>query len=81
MVSAISSLMEFCYLVRCNVINEEDIIAINTAVAKFHVEHSIFDEVRPDGYSLPRQHSLITSPIYGMSYFERQIIGVRLTVP
>ena len=51
--------MEFCYLVRRNVINEEDIIAINTAVAKFHVERSIFDEVRPDGYSLPHQHSLV----------------------
>jgi hypothetical protein len=31
----------------------------NNAVAKFHVERSIFDEVRPDGYSLPRQHSLV----------------------
>ena len=51
--------MEFCYLVRCNIINEDDILAINDAVAKFHVERSIFDEVRPDGYSLPRQHSLV----------------------
>jgi hypothetical protein len=51
--------MEFCYLVRRNVINDDDIIAINTAVAAFHVERSIFDDIRPDGYSLPRQHSLV----------------------
>jgi hypothetical protein len=59
MVRAISSFMEFCYLVRRNVINEDDIMAINTAVAKFHVERSIFDDIRPNGYSLPRQHSLV----------------------
>ena len=59
MVRAISSFMEFCYLVRRNVINEDDILAINAAVAKFHVERSIFDDIRPDGYSLPRQHSLV----------------------
>jgi hypothetical protein len=59
MVRAISSFMEFCYLVRRNFINEDDIIAINNAVAKFHVERSIFDDVRQKGYSLPRQHSLV----------------------
>jgi hypothetical protein len=59
MVRAISSFMEFCYLVRRNVINEDDILAINAAVAKFHVERSIFDDIRSNGYSLPRQHSLV----------------------
>ena len=59
MVRAVSSFMEFCYLVRRNVITEDDILAIDNAVAKFHVERSIFDDVRPDGYSLPRQHSLV----------------------
>ena len=59
MVCAISSFMEFCYLVHRNIITEDDILAINTAVAKFHVECSIFDDVHPDGYSLPRQHSLV----------------------
>ena len=59
MVHAISSFMEFCYLVHRNIITKDDILAINTAVAKFHVERSIFDDVRPDGYSLPRQHSLV----------------------
>jgi hypothetical protein len=51
--------MEFCYLVHHNVITEDDILAINNAVAQYHFERSIFDEVRPDGYSLPRQHSLV----------------------
>jgi hypothetical protein len=59
MVRAISSFLELCYLVRRNVINEDDILAINNAVAKFHVERSIFDGVRQRGFSLPRQHSLI----------------------
>ena len=51
--------MEFCYLVRRNIITEDDILAIDNTVAKFHTEHSIFDGIRPDGYSLPRQHSLV----------------------
>ena len=59
MVRAISSFMEFCYLVHHNIITEDDILAINTAVAKFHVERSIFDDVCPNGYSLPRHHSLV----------------------
>jgi hypothetical protein len=59
MVRAVSSILEFCYLVRRNVITEDDIFTINHTVAKFHIERSIFDDVRPDGYSLPRQHSLV----------------------
>ena len=59
MVRALSSFMEFCYLVRRSVITEDDLIAIDNAVANFHRDRVIFDEVRPDGYSLPRQHSLV----------------------
>ena len=59
MVHALSSFMEFCYLVWHSVINEDDLIAIDNAVANFHRDHVIFDEVRPDGYSLPHQHSLV----------------------
>jgi hypothetical protein len=59
MVRAVSSFLEFCYLVRRNVITEDDIVTINHTVAKFHIERSIFDDIRPDGYSLPRQHSLV----------------------
>jgi hypothetical protein len=59
MVCAISSFIEFCYLVCHNVITEDDILAINNTVAKFHAERSIFDDICPNGYLLPRQHSLI----------------------
>ena len=51
--------MEFCYLVRRSVIDEEDIVLIEAALQNFHRDHSIFDCVRPNGYSLPRQHSMI----------------------
>ena len=51
--------MEFCYLVCCNIINKDNILSIDNAVAKFHVEHTIFDDICPDGYSLPHQHSLV----------------------
>jgi hypothetical protein len=47
MVRAISAFMEFCYLVRRNVIDEDDILAISSAIAEFHVARSIFDDVRP----------------------------------
>lgn len=59
MVWALSSFMEFCYLVRRSVIDFNDLGVIDAAVAKFHQDQSIFDGVRPNGYSLPRQHSLI----------------------
>ena len=59
MVWALSSFMEFCYLIRRSVINKDDLIAIDDAVANFHRDRVIFDEVRPDGYSLPCQHSLV----------------------
>jgi hypothetical protein len=58
MVRAISAFLEFCYLVRRSVIDEDDLVEIDTAVADFHRHRVAFDLVRPDGYSLPRQHSL-----------------------
>ena len=59
MVQALSSFMEFCYLVRRSVLDEDDLVAIDAAVADFHRDRVVFDDVRPDGYSLPRQHSLV----------------------
>lgn len=59
MIRALSSFLEFCYLVRRSVVDEDDIVAIDNAVANFHRDRVIFDDVRPDGYSLPRQHSLV----------------------
>jgi hypothetical protein len=51
--------MEFCYLVRRSVIDEDCLVEIDAAVADFHCYRVAFDHVRPDGYSLPRQHSLV----------------------
>ena len=60
MVQAVTSLINFCYLVRRNVIDEDALSEINVALSQFHEQREIFREVnvRPDGFSLPRQHSL-----------------------
>ncbi|KAJ7469493.1 hypothetical protein FB451DRAFT_1368533 [Mycena latifolia] len=60
MLRAFSAFLDFCYLVRRNVINESTLIAIDAALARYHHEHVIFVEsgVCPDGFCLPRQHSL-----------------------
>ncbi|KAF5365298.1 hypothetical protein D9758_005472 [Tetrapyrgos nigripes] len=61
MVEAIADFLEFCYLVRQSVISEDTVTAIENAVARFHQSREIFRTtgVRPDGFSLPRQHSLV----------------------
>jgi hypothetical protein len=60
MVQAVASLINFCYLVRRNVIDEDALSEINVTLSQFHEQREIFREVnvRPDGFSLPRQHSL-----------------------
>jgi hypothetical protein len=62
MVRALSSFLEFCYLVRRSVIDDNDLVEINAAIANFHHHRRAFDLVRPEGYSLPRQHSLVHYP-------------------
>jgi len=60
MVRALSAFLDFCYLVRRNVIDESTLDAIDDALARFHHNRVVFEEagVRPDGFSLPRQHSM-----------------------
>jgi hypothetical protein len=64
MVRAVAALVDFCYLVRRNVIDEDSLAAIENALARFHEHREIFRElgVQPDGFSLPRQHSLVHYP-------------------
>ena len=59
MVKAVAALINFCYLVRRNVIDETTLVQIQDALDRFHQYREIFREVgiRPDGFSLPRQHS------------------------
>jgi hypothetical protein len=65
MVQAVASLIHFCYLVRRNVIDEDALSEINMALSHFHEEREIFQEVivQPEGFSLPRQHSLSHYPV------------------
>lgn len=59
MLKAISAFLEFCYLVRRDIITSATLIAIEDALARFHDTRVIFEEVGVRvGFSLPRQHSL-----------------------
>ncbi|KAJ7934801.1 hypothetical protein B0H13DRAFT_1854799 [Mycena leptocephala] len=60
MLRAISAFLDFCYLVRRNVIDEATLTAIDAALARYHRERTIFVEsgVCPNGFCLPRQHLL-----------------------
>ncbi|KAJ7480981.1 hypothetical protein FB451DRAFT_1350862 [Mycena latifolia] len=60
MLRAFSAFLDFCYLVRRNVVDEATLTAIDAALARYHQERVIFAEsgVCPDGFCLPRQHSL-----------------------
>ena len=59
MVKAIANLIEFCYLVRRDVIDEDTLDAVDHALNSFHENREAFRAVRPERLSLPRQHSLV----------------------
>ncbi|KAJ8701478.1 hypothetical protein PTI98_000250 [Pleurotus ostreatus] len=56
--------LDFCYLVRRPVFTPQTLEHVNQALAAFHQSREVFRDlgVRPDGFSLPRQHSLIHYP-------------------
>ncbi|KAJ7254999.1 hypothetical protein B0H12DRAFT_1016654 [Mycena haematopus] len=60
MLRAFSAFLDFCYLVRRNVVDEATLAAIDGALARYHREREIFIDsgVCPNGFCLPRQHSL-----------------------
>ncbi|KAH6893862.1 hypothetical protein BKA70DRAFT_1376094 [Coprinopsis sp. MPI-PUGE-AT-0042] len=60
-VKTFSAFLDFCYLVRRNDFTTASLDAVDLALARFHEHRKVFqkDGVRPDGFSLPRQHSLI----------------------
>ncbi|KAF5371013.1 hypothetical protein D9615_010013 [Tricholomella constricta] len=66
MVSCISSFMDVCYIARREDITEASVKQLETAIHNFHVHREIFRTagVRPDGFSLPRQHSLVHYPVH-----------------
>ena len=70
MVKAVAALINFCYLVRCDVIDETTLVQIQNTLDTFHHHWEIFREVGicPDGFSLPWQHSL-THYIFSITQF------------
>jgi hypothetical protein len=56
--------LEFCYIARHDIINEETLAQLTNALARFHQYRTIFEDlgIRPEGFALPRQHSLIHYP-------------------
>ncbi|KAJ6622831.1 hypothetical protein B0H10DRAFT_1944422 [Mycena sp. CBHHK59/15] len=59
-VRGVADIIEFCHLIRHSVIDEDTLVAIDAAVARFHLHCEAFRaNVRPEGFSLPRQHSIV----------------------
>ncbi|KAJ7182268.1 hypothetical protein C8R43DRAFT_1083515 [Mycena crocata] len=63
-VQAISAFLDFCYLVRRTDFDEATMAAIKEAIRRFHTHREVFRRlgVRPEGFSLPRQHSIVHYP-------------------
>lgn len=59
MVKAIANLIEFCYLARRDILDEDTLDKLNSTLSDFHENREAFRCVWPDGFSLPRQHSLV----------------------
>lgn len=60
-VRAFSAFLDFTYLVRRSVFTMDTLADIDLALARFHRHREIFQQVgvRPHGFSLPRQHSMM----------------------
>ena len=61
MVACISAFLDIFYLARRPDIDEATLVAFDSALEQFHTSREIFriSGVRPTGFSLPRQHSLV----------------------
>lgn len=61
MVRTLRAFLEFCYIARRNIIDSTSLAQLEDALLRFHQYRIIFQEcgVRTDGFSLPRQHSLM----------------------
>ena len=59
-IKTLNAFLDFCYIARQNVLTEDSLNALDAALSRFHHYREIFrvSGVRPDGFSLPRQHSL-----------------------
>ncbi|KAG1805024.1 uncharacterized protein HD556DRAFT_1429137 [Suillus plorans] len=61
MVLTLQALIDFVYIARRNIIDSNSLNALDDALERFHRHREIFETsgVRPNGFNLPRQHSLI----------------------
>uniref|UniRef100_A0A0W0FJN9 C2H2-type domain-containing protein n=1 Tax=Moniliophthora roreri TaxID=221103 RepID=A0A0W0FJN9_MONRR len=63
-VRAIAAFIDVCYLIRQDVISEDDIRQISAGIETFHRERAIFKDMEiKDTFSLPCQHSLSHYPV------------------
>ena len=62
-VETFATFLEFCYIVRHNIITEDSLEQLNVVLCEFHEAHQIFSgtvqEDGPLGFSLPRQHAMV----------------------
>ncbi|KAJ7754298.1 hypothetical protein B0H14DRAFT_3096710 [Mycena olivaceomarginata] len=58
---ALGAFLDFCYLVRRSDFDEDTLDAIDASVTNYHEHREIFRDlrVRPDGFSIPRQHAMV----------------------
>lgn len=65
MVQCFRALLEFCYIVRQDLVTEDTLERLSDALSRFHHYRQVFQEtgVRFNGFALPRQHSLAHYPI------------------
>jgi hypothetical protein len=56
--------LEFCYTARHDTIDEDTLTELKDALERFHHHRTIFKDlgIRPEGFALPRQHSLVHYP-------------------
>ncbi|KAI5985780.1 hypothetical protein EDD15DRAFT_2390119 [Pisolithus albus] len=60
-VRTLRAFLEFCYIIRQNVITDDTLKDLRNALERFHHYHEVFRDVgvQTEGFSLPRQHSLV----------------------
>ena len=60
LVQCLAAFLDFCYIVRRSELGVSDLEEAQNVLNQFHIHHEVFRaEVRPTGFSLPCQHSLI----------------------
>ena len=58
-IQTFGAFLDFYYLVRRNVLDEDDLLKIQAALDRFHAARSVFERLGVrDGFSLPRQHAM-----------------------